>query len=151
MAVTVLKFLFFEQGVSHFHFAPGFTNYVASLASQSQVGFIPNSGIVRPAWVEDSVIRPEQNLSVFCLPDRVGHCVHHSTIPGAFVRRSKRLCSHHSKMLCSQRSVVLRVRARLSFPRFPSGSQGSANRAGAPSGGQPVSLRRVCVPTTFKI
>ena len=79
--------------------ALGLSNSVASLTSKSlKIGHAPNLGIIRP-WAE-------QNLSVFYLPDAVRLCAHHSTIPGAFVLRSKRLCSRPSKMLCSQLSTV---------------------------------------------
>lgn len=83
----------------------------------------------------------EQNLSVFCLPDAVRLCAHHSTIPGAFVLCSKRLCSQPSKMLCSQRSVVLRVWVWQLFARLTSSLSWLHERGWRP-------LRRLACVTT---
>lgn len=87
------------------------------------------------------MIPPEQNLSFFCLSDAARLCAHRSTIPEAFVLRSKRLCSLASKMLCSQRSVVHKSLSLTFVSKVPSSLSGLRERGWRP-------LRRPACVTT---
>ena len=91
-AVTILKFLIFEQGVPQFYFAPGPTNYVAvPVWKTGPAGFLASCiSRARQGSPQSSLVLPVAPLATAC--SRIGEF-------GAWVSSAPPLLSLHSPLL----------------------------------------------------